>query len=89
MSMTKYENQTLTRKVFRLEECWFVNCTLVECTLFYSGGSYTWEKSQFQNCEWKLQGPAQATFLLMTQIGLLPTQPAPGQLKTSMGGSVN
>jgi hypothetical protein len=89
MAMTKYENQTLSHKVFQLEECWFVNCTLTECTLFYAGGSYLFETCQFQNCQWKFQGQAQATCTLLTQLGLLPI-PTQGSLnKMSSAGIVN
>jgi len=90
MPMTKYENQSLTHKVFQLEECWFVNCTLVECTIFYAGGSYTWENSHFQNCQWKFQGQAQLTIVLLQQLGLVP-QPQAGLAvsKTSPAGPVN
>jgi hypothetical protein len=87
--MKKYENQTLTHEVFQLEECWFVNCTLVECTLFYAGGSYLWERCQFQNCQWKFQGRAQATCALLTQLGLLPMPTQVSLSKTSSVGSVN
>jgi len=88
--MTKYENQTLNRQVFQIEECWFVNCTLVECTIFYAGGSYTWENSHFQNCQWKFQGQAQATVLLLQQLGLLaPPQAALSVSKMSSAGPVN
>ncbi len=87
--MTKYENQALTNKVFQLEECWFVNCTLVECTLFYAGGPYLWEQCQFQNCQWKFQGQAQATCALLTQLGLLPIPKQVSLGKASSAGTVN
>jgi hypothetical protein len=82
MPITKYEGQTFTKKVFQLEECWFVNCVLRECVIFYSGGAYDFENTHFEECQWKFQNEAQKTFVLLTLIGALQTQqaPAPGPL---------
>ena len=79
MPITKYEGQTFTKKVFQLEECWFVNCVLRECIIFYSGGAYELENATFDNCQWKFQGQAQHTFALLTQIGMIQTQQIPPQ----------
>jgi hypothetical protein len=79
MPITKYEDQTFTKKTFQLEECWFVNCVLRECTIFYSGGSYEMENARLENCQWKFQNEAQRTFLLLTQIGVIKAQQIPPQ----------
>jgi hypothetical protein len=47
MPIAAYEGQTFTNKAFNLEECWFVNCVLKECVIFYSGGSYRYGKHSF------------------------------------------
>ncbi len=73
MPINKYENQTFQGKAFKLEECWFVNCVLRECTIFYSGGSYEFENTKFEACQWKFQDEAQRTCVLLNQIGLLKT----------------
>jgi hypothetical protein len=75
MPINKYENQTLSGKAFKLEECWFVNCILRDCTIFYSGGSYEFENTKFENCQWKFQDEAQRTCVLLSQIGLLKAGP--------------
>jgi hypothetical protein len=86
MAITRYEGQTFTKKVFQLEECWFVNCVLRECYVFYSGGSYLWENTTFENCQWKFQGPAAQTVNLLALIGLLkPGQAPPPTLPKSSG----
>jgi hypothetical protein len=77
MPINKYEGQTLDRKTFKLEECWFVNCVLRDCTIFYSGGSYEFENTRFENCQWKFQDEAQRTCVLLSQIGLLKAGPLP------------
>lgn len=84
MSITRYEGRTFTKQVFQLEECWFINCVLRECHLFYSGGSYLWENTTFENCDWKFQGPSAQTVNLLIQIGLLkPGQTPPAKLQSS------
>jgi hypothetical protein len=90
MPTSKYENQTIVGQIFRVEECWFVNCVLKNCVLYYSGGAFELENSRMENCQWKFQGPAQQTIALMTSIGLLPIQPS--QIQTSLrpsSGPVN
>jgi hypothetical protein len=90
MPITKYENQTFKQKVFVLEECWFVNCVLRECTLFYSGGTYDWENTNVEpSCQWKFHGPARMTFELFRLIGLITAQPAPPVQPPKNSGPVN
>lgn len=85
MPITKYEGRTLENQVFKLEECWFVNCTLRACTIFYAGGAYELVNARFENCQWKFQGPAQHTFVLLTQIGLITAQQIPPQAILNTG----
>ncbi len=85
MPITKYEGQTFTKKVFQLEECWFVNCVLRECTMFYSGGAYEVDNTTFDNCEWKFQNEARNTFFLLTNIGMLRAEQIPPQAVFSSG----
>jgi len=90
MAITKYEGRTFTNQVFQLEECWFINCVLHECTIFYGGGSYDLQNATFDNCHWRFQGAANQTFQLLTQIGLLRVgQTPPTQVKATGGGPVN
>ncbi|HEU4413564.1 MAG TPA: hypothetical protein VFT65_02190 [Candidatus Angelobacter sp.] len=79
MAITKYEGRTLTKQVFQLEECWFVNCVLRECTIFYAGGAFEVMNTAFDNCQWKFQGPANTTCQLLTMIGLIKPGQAPPQ----------
>jgi hypothetical protein len=72
MALKRYVNQTLTNEVFDIEECWFVNCVLKQCTLSYSGGSWDLENTKLENCQWKFRDSAQRTCQLLSQIGLLP-----------------
>lgn len=72
MSIKKYQNQSFINETFQLEECWFVNCVLKNCTIFFSGGSYEMEQTSFENCQYKFQNEAQRTCQLLGQIGALP-----------------
>ena len=78
MPITKYEGRTLANQVFQLEECWFVNCVLRQCRIFYGGGSYLFENTSFDNCQWTFQGPANQTMQLLSMIGLLKQGQDPG-----------
>lgn len=82
MPITKYEGRTFKGQVFQLEECWFVNCVVRECVIFYAGGSYELVNTTFENCQWKFQGPASLTMQLLTMIGLIkPGQAPPPQIQ--------
>jgi hypothetical protein len=87
--MTKYQNQTLTGQAFQLEDCWFVNCVLKNCTLFFSGGSWELENTTFESCQWKFQNEAQRTCQLLGMIGLLPPMQMPLQMNPQPTGPVN
>jgi hypothetical protein len=85
MPIIKYEGQTFTKKVFQLEECWFVNCVLKECVIFYSGASFDLTNARFENCQWKFQNEAQRTIQLLTMIGLIKAQQIPPQSTLNTG----
>jgi hypothetical protein len=69
--MTKYENKELKGSTFVMEDCFFLNCVLRDCDLFYSGGDAEWINLQFENCRWHFRGGALRTVQLMTQLGML------------------
>lgn len=89
MSIVKHEGKTFTGQTFELEECWFVNCVLRDCTIFYSGGSYEMENTQLQNCSWKFHDNAQRTCQLLNLIGLLPPPQANPQMALQPSGPPN
>jgi len=69
--MTRYDNQQFKSKTFVVEECYFINCTLSECDLFFSGGDSEWINTTFHNCRWHWRGPAGATIRLAQLLGML------------------
>jgi hypothetical protein len=86
MPITKYQGRTLEGQTFLLEECWFVNCVLRECRIFYRGGAYIFENTRFENCQWSFQNEAAQTVQLLSLIGLLqPGQIPPAQIQATGG----
>ena len=82
MPITRYEGRTFTKQVFQLEECWFINCVLRECVLFYGGGRFEFANTTFANCSWKFDAEARNTMQLLSQIGLLkPGQAPPAEIQ--------
>jgi hypothetical protein len=69
--MTKYEGKTLNKAVFVVEECCMINCHLVDCDLFYSGGDFELLNVRFDNCRWHFRGQALKTIQLQQAIGML------------------
>ena len=89
MPMVKYMNKTFAGEVFQIEECYFVNCVLKECVLFYGGGTFEWENTTFENCQWKFQNEARNTLQLLMTIGLLPAQQKPPETMTTTSKMMN
>ncbi len=79
--MTKYENKTLTKATFVMEDCFFLNCVLTECDLFYSGGDLEAIGTRFENCRFHWRGPALKTLQAMQAMGMLKVGPLPVPLK--------
>ena len=79
MPITKYANQTLEEQSIDVDECYFVNCVLKECDLFFSGGDFEWQATKFENCRWHFRGAALRTFNLLNQIGVVKQPPTPAQ----------
>ncbi len=73
--MTKYDGQKFTKGAFVMEDCYFVNCVLTDCELFYSGGEVEWANTTFENCRWHWRGPAGYTVRLLQQQGMMKAPP--------------
>lgn len=87
--MTKYEGEKLAKATFVVEECFFVNCVLTDCDLFYSGGDLEWANTSFENCRWHWRGPAGRMANLMKMLGMMKTQATPPQTPASSSKLMN
>ena len=90
MSMTPIEDVTETGTTLIMDGKHFLRCHLTKCTLIYSGGDFAWTESSFQNCEIRLEGPAQRTAAFMNafHLDLKKMGPAP-QKPMKSDGTVN
>jgi hypothetical protein len=75
--MQTHRNQTFQGKSIILDEVVFIDCKLIDCDLYYSGGDHEWMNTTFENCRFHWRGPAKNTVTLLQMVGLLPlpTQP--------------
>jgi len=83
--ITKYEGKTFKNGAFEMEECFFVNCVLTECDLFYSGGDLEMINTRIENCRFHFRGPALKTIQMLQAAGMLKMGPLPIPSKVEMG----
>jgi len=83
MPITKYEDLTLEKQSFIVDDCYFINCVLRDCDLFYSGGDVDFVNLNYQNCRWHWRGAAGKTVELLTLLGLLTTPQTQSQMTVS------
>jgi hypothetical protein len=79
--MNRHDKSTLTKAALVLEESFFINCVLIDCDLFYSGGDVEMINTRFENCRWHFRGAALKTVQTLQQFGMLKVGPLPVPLK--------
>lgn len=62
--MKIYQDKSLSDQIFDLEECVFINCTLKDCDVFYSGGDFEFSELKLDNTRMHFRGPAKSTIQL-------------------------
>ena len=81
----KYQGKTYRNEAFDIDECFFVNCTLIECDFFFSGGDVEMVDTRVENCRFHWRGPALKTIQLLQATGMLKVGPLPVPVKVEMG----
>ncbi len=74
MKMKIYKDKTMSEQTFVLEESVFIECTLRNCDLFYSGGDFEFVNLKMDNCRFHWREAAKSSLLLFQTIGMLREQ---------------
>ncbi len=71
MPITVHEGDTFVATTFVIEEHIFINCKLKNCRLYYSGGTFEFVNTNFENCAWGFRDEAGNTLRLAMVLGML------------------
>jgi len=71
MPTTFYNGQAIQKRSLDLDDCFFINCVVKDCDIFYSGGDAQWQESKFENCRFHFRGTALRTIALAQLLGLM------------------
>jgi hypothetical protein len=79
-----HRDKSISEETFVLEDHVFIDCTLKNCDLFYSGGDVEFVNLKLDNCRFHFRGAAKNTQMLMFGFGMLrPPSEVPLQVSTS------
>ena len=69
--MKIYQDKNISDQTFVLEECIFINCTLKNCDVFFSGGDFEFVNLKLDNTRMHFRGPAKSTMQLAHTLGMV------------------
>lgn len=69
--MKMHRNQVISNKTLVMDGSQFIDCTLIRCTLKYSGGIVILKGTSVNNCTWDFSGQALNTVELLKTLGAL------------------
>ncbi len=81
--MKVISNQDLKNTVVNIDDHSFENCTLIGCTLTFSGKDFEIQNCRMVDCRIRLAGDADRIFRLLTQFAMEPETPQKEQTMTS------
>lgn len=86
-SLERLEGRTFNGSTLRLDGRHFVDCTIEDCVLEYSGGPVILEGTHFAGCRYSFSGEAAMTISLLECFGLFEGQVQPTTLRSASPGS--
>jgi hypothetical protein len=90
--MKIYQDKNISDQTFELEEAVFINCSLKNCDLFYSGGDTEFVNLRIDGCRFHFRGAAKNTQQLFLTLGMINTekmQPVVTGSLSTQGGKPN
>ena len=69
--MKIFRDKTLSDQTFVLEETVFIDCTLRNCDLFYSGGDFEFVNLKLDNSRFHFREAAKYTAMLFQTLGMM------------------
>lgn len=88
-SVRVYQGKNFHDESFILDECVFLDCSLKNCDLFYSGGDCEWANSTFENCRFHWRGAAKNCFALFQMLNIMSQQAGKPTPPASTTGKAN
>jgi hypothetical protein len=70
--MRIYKDKNISDQTFVMEESVFVDCTLKNCDLFYSGGDFEVVNVKLDGSRIHFRGAAKSTVALMQMLRMIP-----------------
>ena len=72
--MKTVQGETFSRTTVTIDDTEFINCTMTDCDLIYSGGPFGWVETDFTNCLITLKGAAAFSAGFLEKFGLINVQ---------------
>ena len=74
--MQLVQGQTIQGELLDIDNKYFMDCTLEDCTLEYSGRPVTFERTQLRRCRYVFRGSARTTVHFLQCTGLMAHEPS-------------
>ncbi len=83
------KDQTIENDALDFDDTCFVNCTVKNSEIIYSGKHYAYRNSTFENCRLSLLGAAQSTQSFLRDFGQLKEGETPPEAKSKSSETIH